>query len=364
MSIDAITALLSAEGATLTDPNHVERALARMWQPAGRRAGGESAKTATRVCMGNLIVVADSHRWDNLSQTLGELSPFYPARTVVVLLRDRTVAAGGVQARVTALCHIPQPGRPQVCCEQIILSVDSAADDLDRTVLPLLASDVPTTLWWLADVNRSAPMLHQLQSLADRLVLDTGRAALTHLESISHPSAHDLGWYRTAMIREWIAGMVDECPARSVHEIRSVTVTTAFDHDDDFVDAIWVLSFLAGQLGWKPLSIAGSNSIRFATGTGQVDCSLIDRQSATAGLHGIDISGTEVRMSLHRREDESETWHLSIFGEQICESPRVVDSSRAPGIQPVATALTSKRHDSAFIRALPIAAWLNHNLPE
>src|SRR5687767_5552335 len=113
--------LLSPEGAVLTEPEQLERALAAMWEQAGEKAtGNKESHTATRVCVANLIVVGRAADWDQLIKVLSELSPVYPTRTIVLLAEGEAATganheiAGEVRASVSALCHVPQSGSPQV----------------------------------------------------------------------------------------------------------------------------------------------------------------------------------------------------------------------------------------------------------
>ena len=79
-------------------------------------------------------------------------------RDHAVPLPDDRRAAGAIEpgrnvaAEVSALCHLPAPGLPQVCSERIVLRAGPQAGDLlPGAIRPLLEADLPFVLWWTDD---------------------------------------------------------------------------------------------------------------------------------------------------------------------------------------------------------------------
>ena len=101
----------------------------------------------TRIVLANLVVasrLADAPRLDGVLDTL---TTRYPCRAIVVLRTDEPDRR--VSAEVSALCHLPAPGLPQVCSERIVLRAGPRAVDLlPGAVRPLLETDLPFVLWW------------------------------------------------------------------------------------------------------------------------------------------------------------------------------------------------------------------------
>jgi hypothetical protein len=135
--------LLSPDGDDLVGIDQIETALSALWRSPDPE---HPEANASRICSANLIVVADADNQHDILNTLGELSTTYPARTIVIL-REEAPKNARIRASVSAVCHMPQPERPQVCSEQIILRTPRKIDDdLDRTVLPMLDADLPVML--------------------------------------------------------------------------------------------------------------------------------------------------------------------------------------------------------------------------
>ena len=113
-------AFLSGQGIPV-DPHDIETELTRLWGPAAERVGGPSPESpnVTRIVLANLVVasrLADAPRLDGVLDTL---TTRYPCRAIVALRTDEPDRR--VSAEVSALCHLPAPGLPQVCSERIVL---------------------------------------------------------------------------------------------------------------------------------------------------------------------------------------------------------------------------------------------------
>src|SRR5687767_5780061 len=119
-------AFLSGQGIPV-DPHDIEAALPRLWGPAAERVGGPSPENpnVTRIVLANLVVatrMADAPRLDGVLDTL---TARFPCRAIVLLRTDEPDRR--VSAEVSALCHLPAPGMPQVCSERIVLSAGPRA---------------------------------------------------------------------------------------------------------------------------------------------------------------------------------------------------------------------------------------------
>ena len=74
---------------------------------------------------------------------------------------------------MSALCHLPAPGLPQVCSERIVLRAGPKAIDLiPGAVRPLLEADLPMVLWWTGDPRKHEHLFRDLADECSRLVLD------------------------------------------------------------------------------------------------------------------------------------------------------------------------------------------------
>jgi hypothetical protein len=358
-----MTGLLSPEGAVLKDPAQVEQALAALWEPMGKQAAeAEGAETTTRVCMANLVVVGQAREWNQLSQVLTDLDREYPTRTLVLLLDDPMFPgspAGQVHASVSSVCHVPQPGRPQVCCEQIVLRSSSAGGEgADRTILPLLASDVPLLIWWTTDPAPCQDLLRRLRGLADRLVMDAGLPGFEHLHHEGKCVSRELGWFSSYRWRVLIAQLFDEVSETTIEKIDGVEVRVHGGRPTGRFDAIWTVAFLAGQLAWRPGRLVADGVYRFLSAAGEVDVSIQPDPVPGSGLGSFMIRAGEAVFECRRCREGSDEFRIVVCDDRSCQMPRSMQMSPRRRADSLAIALTGRAVDRSFDRALPVATWI------
>jgi len=358
MCDDSLAAIFNPDGTMLADPSQVDRALAALWKASLDESGAE---VATRVCVANLIVVGQPSNWNDLSEVLGVLSPAVPSRTIVLLLGKIPTPRPTVRASVSALCHVPQPHRPQVCCEQIVLRT-SEASDLPRTLPPLLEGDVPTMAWWALDPIAPAGLLPAIRDMADRLILDAGLAGLAHLESTGRCAVRELGWYRTRPWRELLAGMFDGTDPAALEAIEQVVITMAGTSPEDRIDAVWLVAFLAGQLDWRPSERSAGDRFILAGRHRHIEVLLRVEADDLPGLAALAIRAGQSHYEIVRCPGTAGQYRVIECDQNICEMPRCVDAARARRGDALAMALLGRFSDGAFARAAPVAHWMTLGL--
>ncbi len=355
MSPADATDLLSPEGAALTSPEQVERALAALWGPAGTDVARESP--ATRVSLANLVVIGSLAESSALLESLSELATVFPARTLLVL-DDPSVDSAAIRASVSAVCHVPQPGEPQVCAEQIVLRTSlEDAGDLGRTILPLLEEEVPVHTWWTLDPARHAGIFGDLRSLSVRLIVDAGREAFSHLDSTPGCAVRELGWYRIARWREQVAGMFDECGADTLRTLDDIVIEVSQRHERAVTHAIWLAAFLGGQLGWEPAE-AARGVYRLRSSGGDVRVRLARSESDWHGILALQMAGGENRFEMRRRAEQPDELRIAVHETHVCRMPRSMRIPRIRRSAALAQALAGRPVDAAFDRALPLASWM------
>ncbi|MBP7933842.1 MAG: glucose-6-phosphate dehydrogenase assembly protein OpcA [Phycisphaerae bacterium] len=346
---DLLDDLLKPEGAPISDPGQIERALALLWEPSAE--GGD--RVASRICVANLVIVSRAENWHGLVEVLADISPAYPTRTIVLL-----PGGDAITAFVSALCHVPQPHQPQVCCEQVVLRGGPAdGRNLDRTLLPLLESDVPTMVWWVRDPADCPALLHSVRQRADRLILDAGRAGFAHLATRGRCAVRELGWYRTARWRQLIAGMFDGSGADDPNRIEHVIVGVGECGPDSRVDAVWMAAFLAGQLDWHPRKTVAQGVYELAAGQRLVKVELVPCNSRGGACRVVIVGGGysyEIASCPHSPGE----FQVHICDENTCLLPRCLESPCLSRKDALLAAMTGRFVDAAFARAAPIAAWM------
>lgn len=229
----------------------IERDLAALW----RKASATGAETSvTRACSWNLVVFASTDAELTRARHLADaLVAVVPSRTL--LLNQRANATGAeVEAFVTANCRMMPGGGKLVCTEEITIEARGrGSDHLPSLTRALLVPDIPTAVLW-AGVPSRAPLVEELVTTADRLIVDTGAlgaGGLERVEALGSKASHrvaDLAWLKLAPRRLAIAGAFDApVEAGMLYRLKRVAVECA---PEAFASAKLLLGWLGARLGW------------------------------------------------------------------------------------------------------------------
>lgn len=358
------SSLFSVEGAPLGDPAEVDQALAALWDPPEHHGRpGASMRPTTRVSVANLIVIATESQSDEIGEVVAELSAVYPTRTIVVLMGSGCE----VRASVSALCHVPQEGEPQVCCEQIMLHVGPEhLDDLDHTLWPLLESDVPVMCWWRTSPAAQPALFDAVKLMAQRIIVDSDQIA-PPCSAGPGCALRDLGWYVSGALRELLARMFDGCDPATTRAIDRVEFETGADSSSR-AQSLWLAAFLAGQLDWRPsrfepcASASGGGRFHFTSNGRDVQVRITVMPAPEHRLHRIAITGAHGSFELLRHPHQENEYRMSICGGCVCEAPRSVHVPPGRTSQGLAAALVGRPIDRAYLRAQPVATWMRQEL--
>ncbi len=373
---DTTAAFLQGQGVPVALAD-IEAELTRLWGPAAEQVGGPDLDqpSVTRVVLANLVVARGEDEAARIDGVLDILASRYPCRTIV--LRSTADPERRVLAEVSALCHLPAPGLPQVCSERISLGVSASARDLvPGVVRPLLEADLPCVLWWAeAPVERDRLFL-ELAGDATRVLLEPPesadpRALYKALDPEKHPFARDVAWYGITRWRELVAGLFDPSEARealgriATVEVRALATTASSPPRV----AAWLAAWLAGQLGWERLrrvaNAPGQVEATFRGPNGDVAVRIVttDDPSATiARLSGVSLTALGHGGAHRFQIDRPDASGVEVRIEETC--PGQPTQSRTLAVpEPdaagrVAAALESTREDPPFLAALPHAFWL------
>jgi glucose-6-phosphate dehydrogenase assembly protein OpcA len=366
-------AFLSGQGipVALSD---VEDELARLWGPAAEREGGPDLDhpTVTRIVLANLVVADlgdDPARVDQLLDTLGAR---FPSRMIV--LRSSASTERKITAEISAVCHLPAPGMPQVCAEQIVLRGGANALDLfPGAVLPLLETDLPFVLWWCGDPRPYQSLFCALADESSRIVLDLpefvsdlGAVRFALDEGKCH-FGRDIAWFGITPWRELTAQFFDPRGASQLLErIESVVVETATPTRGGLArETAWYGGWIAGQLGWKPRRVErppGALSATFASQDGEPSVTLKSRhdpQIAAPHISSVVITvpgGGTFRLT--RQNSHSDDVLVEVDAPTHRNLPRLVHAPEWDAARRVAAAIESARDDTPYQNALPHMLWI------
>ncbi len=260
MSVAATDSFLEGQGIPVELPN-IENELLKLWGPAAEQVGGPELENpnVTRIVLANLVVERLIGHCESLGPVVETVIARFPCRTIVVVGSDDPERR--IKAEVSALCHLPAPGLPQVCSERIVLRAGlDAAGLVPGAVRPLLEADLPMVLWWTSDPRRHEALFRDLADECSRLILDLpdpgaeAGAIRLGLDPQLCPFSRDSAWFGLARWRELVAQFFDlSCNIESLNRIDSVQIEVLSPEPTRPPRlAIWLAAWLAGQLGWKP----------------------------------------------------------------------------------------------------------------
>ena len=212
----------------------------------------------TRASLINLAVYSEAP--DSLGKNTAIISQITEnhACRAIVIAADPTATEGGVEAWISAHCHVSQAERKQVCSEQLSFRLKGKQCGLlPNIVFAQLDSDLPLYLWWQEEFR--APIDPQLWAWVDRVIYDSQSwrnfGEQMQLVEAAQKEARqrivlcDLNWERIVHLRIALAQFFDH-PATHHHldEIKSLEI----EHAPGFRStALLLVGWLAGQLQWE-----------------------------------------------------------------------------------------------------------------
>jgi glucose-6-phosphate dehydrogenase assembly protein OpcA len=375
------TAFLSGQGIPVP-LGEVEAELARLWGPSAERAGGPEVEgpSVTRVALANLVVAGLGPDAARVEPVLDTVVMRRPCRAIV--LADGGGPPRRVGAEVSALCHLPAPGRPQVCSERIVLRAGPGALDLlPGAVFALLEPDLPMVLWWVGDPGPGSGLCRTLAAEAARLVPDLpdpcgdAEAVRAALGPGAHPFGRDLAWFGVGRWRELVAQFFDGAEAaEALGRVARVEIDAEMAEGSDAAAIprapAWLAAWLAGQLGWRPIrreAGEGGVAATFARADGSGEVSVRIRVGRAPGLDAARVTRVRLGMDGPRGEESFALARSASHPEEVrieacapcrCALPRLVRAPELDAAGRVSAALESSRDDPPYRAARGAMFWL------
>lgn len=367
-------AFLSGEGIPVP-LGQVENELARLWGPAAEREGGPDLDqpTVTRLVLANLVVCDLLSNGARVRELVEGVSRAYPCRMIV--LRPSAEPSGSVRAEVSAVCHLPAPGLPQVCSERIVLQAPREnLALLPGAVRPLLETDLPVILWWAGDPRPSIDLFRDLGDESARLVIDQPdpqpdrEALIAGLDLTVNRFSRDLVWFGITPWRELAAGFFDPPGAETaLAQLRRVEITAAVPASTPQTPrvAAWMAAWLAGRLGWVPRQRRGPlgapTNASFLRGDTTIEVSFGCQPGPAVPLpHLLALTLDAGSAGVYRveRGRGTDDVRLAVEAPDRAPLPRTVHVAEWDAARRLAAALESDRDDPPYREALPHLLWL------
>lgn len=359
-------AFLKGQGIPI-DLAQAESELTSLWGPAAERVGGPDLEqpTVTRIVLSNLVVYGPT-------PCLEAVVARHPCRTILLLEDPSAAERDSLYAEVSAACHLPAPGQPQVCSERIALFASPSQVGLfPGAVRSLLEPELPTVLWWHGDLEGRRDLYRSLSADASRVLLELenpgtpAEVLAGALHDESRPFVHDRSWFGITPWREVIAREFDPPHLGSLRRIEEVEIVAAAGREGMPRGAAWLAGWLIAQLGWtdlKPASGGPAGGWSYRCKAEGRPVRIVIRSQVQPGLDPTQLTGVTIRtatddgpMTLRwgRPDDECPRICLSRTLPDGTESRRTVQAEEFGGPGRTIAALESSRYDPPFRRAIP-----------
>lgn len=242
------------------DADAVQAQLTKLWRTAIERSHQNGEPAAARTNILTLVVYAASDvAMAHVTDCLAALPAHQPSRTILVRT-ESNADAPSLAADVVTRCRID---RPQVCQEQIVLHArGTTVEQVTSAVASLLLRDLPTYLWWPADVRDQPELLSRLVQLCDGVIVDSATfadpaASLPTLLAVTREqpagALTDLEWARLTPWRDVTAQFFDGPATRPYLEgLAGVAVEAAPGRQATPWSGLLYAGWLATRLGWSP----------------------------------------------------------------------------------------------------------------
>jgi glucose-6-phosphate dehydrogenase assembly protein OpcA len=242
----------------------LEGELSALWRSAAEDPAAENA--VMRACTLTLLIYVESDEAANdVTSLVAEVTRQNPCRAIIMMLEPEAPTSG-IEAWVSAHCHLPVAGEKQVCSEQITIRArGEAGQGLPSVVLPLTVSGLPIFLWWRAGSFSPPPYFDGILRVTQHVIVDTARfspgsRSLQDLAAWVHKSSakvqlKDLNWNRITPWRQLIAQCFDS-PERRPYLDRLSEVRIEYELDSarlvtQRAQGLLLAGWLASRLGWE-----------------------------------------------------------------------------------------------------------------
>lgn len=264
----------------MIDPEHIRRRLAEVWTSLGDEV--------MRACALTLITVVDSdNKADSpvaIAQTLAELMPEHPSRSIVVRLESEDC----LEADVEAQCWMPFGQRRQICSEQIVIRCSgNTLDQVPGVVLPLIVPDLPVVVWCASREAFRSPAFPALAASAHRVLIDSFRIP----EAFPAPGIADLSWTRLTRWRALLAQVFENKLYRG-----DFSTLTVYHESSRPPAALLFAGWLNSRLTLHHIDFH-SNGLE-----------------PTGRISGIELASDSTRIAIHRLSDSSGEVRLELAG--------------------------------------------------
>lgn len=245
------------------DLAEIESELSALWRSAAEDPTLQNA--VTRACALTLIIYVESEEAaQEINELISDVTRQNPCRAIV-MIAEPDAASEGLEAWISAHCHLPTAGEKQVCSEQVTIRARrEAVENLGSIVLPLTVSGLPVHFWWRAGRFSPPAYFDQILRVANHLIVDSARFPNPGLDLRElrawidkfpePPAVTDLNWARITPWRGLIAQCFD-APERRPYLDRLTEVRIEFEKESPRLNTqrtqgLLLSGWIASRLNW------------------------------------------------------------------------------------------------------------------
>ena len=278
------------------DIGKIDHELKKLWR--------ESEGAMTRASLMNLAVYSEEPgSLERNTQLMARITENHACRAIVIEA-DCNAEANGVDAWISAHCHVSHAGSKQVCSEQISFRLNGGCTtQLPNIVLSNLDSDLPLYLWWQHEFRE--PMDPQLWAWVDRVIYDSQpwrdfQAQMRLVDSAQAEAKQrivlcDLNWTRLDKVRFAFAQFFDH-PA-SHHRFAKIK-KVRLDYANGFRStALLFVGWLAAQLNWRTEKTNGADKLQFV-GPSDRKIDIEMRQRDGQPIHEVTVTAGNIEFAV------------------------------------------------------------------
>jgi len=300
----------------------IDKELGKLWEDSG--------DTKTRASLMNLaIYTEDAGSIADNTALIAQIAGEHACRALLIFANP-SAPEPRASAWISAHCHLAGKGERQVCSEQITFQLDGEmADSMPSIVFSHLDSDLPLYFWRQGEFRKR--LNEKLWARVDRLIYDSAdwrkpveQFAIVHeIRSFTggRTTLCDLNWTRLLGTRFALAQLFDHsCVLAHLKDIHSVSIACT-----KRITGLFLLGWLAAQLGWRHQSLLNKQSFVSQDGT-PIDFEITETPGEVISRCAFQSGKVSFEIT---REAGSAYYHARVCGDEVCETPMLVSAGKS-----------------------------------
>ena len=309
----------------------IDKELGKLWE--------ESGDTKTRASLINLAIYTEEA--DSIADNttlISEIAGEHACRALLIFANPEAPRPQAL-AWISAHCHLAGGGvkgahalhgERQVCSEQITFQLDGEMTTaMPSIVFSHLDSDLPLYFWRQGEFHKV--LNEKLWARVDRLIYDSAdwsrpveQFAIVHeIRNFTEgrTTLCDLNWTRLLGTRFALAQLFDHsCVLAHMKEIQSVSIACT-----KRITGLFLLGWLAAQLGWKHQTLLHKESFLSSEGT-TIDFEIQETPGEVISRCAFQSPRASFEIT---REANSAYYHARVCGDDSCETPMLISAGKS-----------------------------------